>query len=449
MSARRTRWVAVLGALAASCAYSEVTMQVAQSGANSTQPVGGNSSQGGANGTLATAGTTAVGGSSSIQGGADTTGVGGVGLGGTQSESGGVSSVGQTATGGATAGSNAGGGASSSGGVGTGGRSTTGTTSTSSGGNASSGGTTSGNTRTSGGATSTGGTPSTNSGTARTGGAPSSGGTASIGGASSTGGKTATGGSLATSSTGGTSGAAGASSTCTPSATKFSFFVTSQAGLFALAQAFNGSTKGFGGDLRYGQSTGLAGADKICTALAESSMSGNCKTWRAFLSVSDNGSGTQVNAISRIGSGPWYDRVARLFGTNTTTIAATRPDGDAAIINDLPNEFGVLNHDALKTGNTTNQDNHNIMTGSTTTGTLYGANAHCINWTSSLADTTKKPRMGHSWPRATSAGSWISFLDESGCAPGVNIVESGGPGTDGTVGSGGGYGGFYCFALTP
>lgn len=43
----------------------------------------------------------------------------------------------------------------------------------------------------------------------------------------------------------------------------------------------------------------------------------------------------------------------------------------------------------------------------------------------------------------------MSALDESGCAPGVNLVQNGGPGKDGTVGSGGGYGGWYCFALTP
>ena len=45
--------------------------------------------------------------------------------------------------------------------------------------------------------------------------------------------------------------------------------------------------------------------------------------------------------------------------------------------------------------------------------------------------------------------NWMSALDESGCAPGVNLIQTGGPGRDGTVGSGGGYGGFYCFALTP
>jgi hypothetical protein len=46
--------------------------------------------------------------------------------------------------------------------------------------------------------------------------------------------------------------------------------------------------------------------------------------------------------------------------------------------------------------------------------------------------------------------NWMSSLDEAGCAPGVNLIEMGGPqASNPTVGSGGGYGGFYCFALTP
>jgi hypothetical protein len=46
--------------------------------------------------------------------------------------------------------------------------------------------------------------------------------------------------------------------------------------------------------------------------------------------------------------------------------------------------------------------------------------------------------------------SWISTLDEAGCAPGVSLIEMGPPDPrNPTVGSGGGYGGFYCLALTP
>ena len=42
---------------------------------------------------------------------------------------------------------------------------------------------------------------------------------------------------------------------------------------------------GFGGDLRFGKTNGLDGADEICRQIAETSMAGNGKTWRAFLSV--------------------------------------------------------------------------------------------------------------------------------------------------------------------
>jgi hypothetical protein len=44
----------------------------------------------------------------------------------------------------------------------------------------------------------------------------------------------------------------------------------------------------------------------------------------------------------------------------------------------------------------------------------------------------------------------VSALAEGGCAPGINLKNQGGPmmGVY-TVGTGGGYGAFYCFALTP
>ena len=130
-----------------------------------------------------------------------------------------------------------------------------------------------------------------------------------------------------------------------------------------------------------------------------------------------------------------------------TGLAMTRPEGaDAAIVNDFPNEFGIPNHNPDGSGQV---DNHDILTGTGTTGTLFSTDWKytCHDWASAVpGDGT--PRCGHSWPRGTQ--SWMSVLNEAGCAPGINLVESGGPkASDPTVGSGGGYGAIYCFALTP
>jgi hypothetical protein len=44
----------------------------------------------------------------------------------------------------------------------------------------------------------------------------------------------------------------------------------------------------------------------------------------------------------------------------------------------------------------------------------------------------------------------MSALTEAGCAPGASLIEMGPPdASNPTVGSGGGYGGIYCFALMP
>jgi hypothetical protein len=49
-----------------------------------------------------------------------------------------------------------------------------------------------------------------------------------------------------------------------------------------------------------------------------------------------------------------------------------------------------------------------------------------------------------------SGENWMSALDEAGCAPGINLIETGPPNpANPTVGSGGGYGGIYCLAVTP
>jgi hypothetical protein len=264
----------------------------------------------------------------------------------------------------------------------------------------------------------------------------------------------------------GTTGAAGSGGAGAPSTEPFSFFVTSVKALVKLSK----NDQGFGGDLSFGETgagAGLRGADKICTTIAETSMPGNGKTWRAFLSATKGEDGQVVNAIDRVGAGPWYDRLGRVIAKTKSDLGQVRPVGaDPAIINDLPNEDGVPNHDPDGTGDV---DNHDTLTGSSTTGLLFATNseaATCNDWTSK--EPSGAPRVGHTWPRGGFGGgggmgggmsfpgggsgeNWMSALTESGCAPGIFLMEAGGPGANGTksVGDGGGYGGFYCFALTP
>jgi hypothetical protein len=245
-------------------------------------------------------------------------------------------------------------------------------------------------------------------------------------------------------STAGAAAAGSGGSNASPELAKFSFFITSLAGLQRLSK----KQEGFGGDLRYGQADGLAGADKICSELAESSMPGSgAKGWRAFLSANKGPDGMQVNAIDRVGEGPWYDRIGRVVAMTKTALANTRPMGaDPAILNDLPNEDGVPNQrpDPAKPA----VNNHHVLTGSDASGKLYKNTATCSDWTST-AQSAGRPRIGFSYP-AGNRQHWISGQDEGGCGAGAVLVDMGGSDpSNPIVGSGGGYGGFYCFALKP
>jgi len=212
--------------------------------------------------------------------------------------------------------------------------------------------------------------------------------------------------------------------------TLFSFFVTSLAAM----QDLSGSEDGFGGDLG-----GLSGADEICQQAADRVGAGN-KTWRAFLSVVEGPEGGPVNAIDRIGEGPWYDRNERLVASDRAGLQEERPDGDPQAAVDLPDEDGI----ALSTFG----DTHDVMTGSTEIGELESTDpaSTCFDWTSAVgAGTERLAYCGHSWP-AGSGASWIHAHPMHGCAPGVNLVQDG-PGEGDCVGCGGGWGGIYCFAL--
>ena len=216
---------------------------------------------------------------------------------------------------------------------------------------------------------------------------------------------------------------------------KFSFFVSSLAGMRRLAK----SDDGFGGDLRFGEADGLAGADKICQTLATEEGFG-AKTWRAFLSVVEGPEGEPVHGIDRIGEGPWYDRNGRLVAMDKEgLLAGDRPAGDPQIINDLPDEKGL--------GIRRLGDSHDVITGSTRQGRLRSNNRTdtCQDWTSAAGRATVG--FGHAWP-AGSGRSWVQVHTGRSCVAGVNLRQNG-AGDGSNIGAGGGYGAIYCFALTP
>lgn len=252
-------------------------------------------------------------------------------------------------------------------------------------------------------------------------------------------------------STGSNAGAGGNGSSTPVPTEKFSFFVTSLEAMQRLSK----SEDGFGGDFRYGETSGLAGADKICTEIAESSMPGaGGKGWRAFLSTKAGGpSGGPVHAKDRIGKGPWYDRTGRVIAMNLEALLQTRPGGaDPAIADNLPNEDGEPNQASEEI------DNHDTVTGSNELGE-YSGGATCEDWTTTttppaagssgggMRGNSRGPMCGHSWP-AQSGMSWIRAHNAPGCAPSVSLVQMGGGMGEG-IGNGGGYGGIYCFALSP
>jgi hypothetical protein len=230
---------------------------------------------------------------------------------------------------------------------------------------------------------------------------------------------------------------------------KFSFFVTSLAAMQELSQ----NRGGFGGDLRFGKATGLEGADEICRQVAERSMPGSGdKGWRAFLSATTGGpDGGPVHAKDRIGQGPWYDRLERMISPTLHDLLQPRPRGShPAIMHDLPTEDGVPHHmdGAPGCSGDACPDNHGVLTGTNEQGSLYNMDSAwtCNDWTSSARDGS--PWCGHSWPRVESGRNWMSARADGGCAPCVSLVETGGIRSR-CVGSAGGYGALYCFALTP
>lgn len=177
-----------------------------------------------------------------------------------------------------------------------------------------------------------------------------------------------------------------------------SFFVTS-------------AGSGNGGNLG-----GLAGADAICAARAESVGAGD-RTWRAYLSTQGPNA---VNARDRIGAGPWYNARGAQIAANVETLHS------------INNRFSLVNAldegGRIIPGSGYSPNRHDILTGSQADGTAYpaGNDMTCNNWTSS--SDSNKARLGHH-----DFANWNSAHDSRGCSQDALIAT-------------GGFGLLYCFA---
>jgi hypothetical protein len=131
-----------------------------------------------------------------------------------------------------------------------------------------------------------------------------------------------------------------------------------------------------------------------------------------------------------------------------------RPDGSTDIVyTDGPKQWPFNQCLTDEYGNCVLSygDSHDTLTGTGQDGKLFSKDKKytCNDWTS--LDNSLTPAIGHSWPRqlnGTDPGSshWIQTTNHypNGCGRNINLADNFEQG----VGGDGGYGGFYCFAVT-
>lgn len=189
---------------------------------------------------------------------------------------------------------------------------------------------------------------------------------------------------------------------------------------FGTAMSFFVSSSALTGD---GDLGGLAAADAHCVALAGAAGAVR-SNWVAYLSTST------VNAIDRIGTGPWYNADEEVFSTD---LVALHPTVNPEI--DRDGYIAVKPADELfmdENGAAIAQRDHDIFTGTTAEGTVF-PDGTCQDWTSNSDGDFA--RVGHSDTPGNPgfSPSWNSAHDTVDCT------------SDG-VEDRGGAGFIYCFA---
>jgi hypothetical protein len=176
---------------------------------------------------------------------------------------------------------------------------------------------------------------------------------------------------------------------------------------------------------------GLAGADQRCQNLAQAVGAGN-RTWRAYLSNSAVGGSPAVNAIDRIGRGPWQNAKGVVIATDIENLHGA---------NNLTKQTALTEKGGIVNGRGDTPNMHDALTGSQTNGLAFpaGNDMTCRNWTSSGEGAAM---LGHIDRQGLTddyfAKSWNSSHPSRG--------TGGGCSQDALKGTGGA-GLFYCFAV--
>ena len=173
---------------------------------------------------------------------------------------------------------------------------------------------------------------------------------------------------------------------------------------------------------------GLTGADQHCQKLAAAVGAGN-SAWRAYLSTSSTASTPGVNAIDRIGRGPWQNAKGVVIATDIENLHGR---------NNITKQTNLTEKGTMVNGRGDTPNTHDMLTGSQSNGLAFpaGTDLTCGNWTKSGADGAAQ--LGHSDRQGLTdddvARSWnSSHASRGGCSQ------------DALKGTGGA-GLFYCFA---
>ncbi len=175
---------------------------------------------------------------------------------------------------------------------------------------------------------------------------------------------------------------------------------------------------------------GLAGADRHCQTLAAAAGAGH-RTWRAYLSTQAAGRAPAVNAIDRIGRGPWQNAKGVVIATDIENLHGFN--------NNITKQTNLTEKGAVVNGRGDKPNMHDILTGSQMNGLAFapGPDMTCGNWTKSGAEGAVY--MGHSDRQGLTedfvAKSWNSSHGSRGGCSQEALRGTGGAGM------------FYCFAV--